>query len=197
MKRHVLHLGKIAFSCSLILGLFGLVILKDNAEAAITNKYIANYEIKSARDKILGTFVEIDANDKIGIIISSAKFQELNTSFKTLFPRFPQDYGYKVVYEQCNILTSQLSIISTTDTKYKGYFSSFMNNCYKPLTDILKQINSKYMVLPNAKASPVSGPSPLTVTFDARESVDPSNETIPSANFYRYYRDTAGQDQII
>ena len=35
------------------------------------------------------------------------------------------------------------------------------------------------------------------MTFDARESVDPSNETIPSANFYRYYRDTNGQDQII
>jgi len=197
MKRHVLHLGKIAFSCSLIIGLFGLVLLKDNVEAAITNKYIANYDIKSARDKILGTFVEIDANDKVWITIPASKFQDLNTSFKTTFSRFPQDYSYKVVYEQCNLLTSQLGTISTTDAKYKGYFSSFMSNCYKPLTDILKQINSKYMVIPNAKVSPASGPSPLTVTFDARESTDPSNETIPSANFYRYYRDTAGQDQII
>lgn len=72
-----------------------------------------------------------------------------------------------------------------------------MTNCYKPLTDILKQINSKYMVIPNAKVSPSSGPAPLTVTFDARASIDPSNETIPSGNFYRYYRDTNGQDQII
>ncbi len=197
MKRHVLHLGKIAFSCSLILSLFGLVLLKDNVEAAISNKYIANYDIKGSRDKILGIFVEIDANDKIGTGIPATKFQELSTSFKTLFPRFPQDYSYKVVYEQCNLLTTQLGVLSSSDTKYKGYFASFMSNCYKPLTDILKQINGKYMIVPSAKVSPASGPAPLTVTFDARTSIDPSNETIPSANFYRYYRDTNGQDQMI
>jgi hypothetical protein len=31
--------------------------------------------------------------------------------------------------------------------------------------------------------------APLTVTFDARGSSDPSMETIPADNFYRYYRD--------
>jgi hypothetical protein len=35
------------------------------------------------------------------------------------------------------------------------------------------------------------------VTFDARSSVDPSNDTIPSDNFFRYYRDTQGQDRTI
>jgi PKD repeat protein len=121
----------------------------------------------------------------------------LNSSFKTLFPRFPQDYSYKVVYEQCNLLTSQLSSLSQNDAKYRGYFSSFMSNCYKPLTDILSAINTKYMIIPNIKVTPASGPAPLTVTFDARTSIDPSNETIPSSNFYRYYRDTKGVDQII
>lgn len=197
MKRHVLHLGKIAISTTLMLSLLWLLVFKDKVDAAITNSYIANYDIKSDRDKILGTFVEIDANDKIGTSFSSAKFGALNSSFKTLFPRFPQDYSYKVVYEQCNLLTSQLSSLSQNDAKYRGYFSSFMSNCYKPLTDILSAINTKYMIIPNIKVTPASGPAPLTVTFDARTSIDPSNETIPSSNFYRYYRDTKGVDQII
>ncbi len=33
------------------------------------------------------------------------------------------------------------------------------------------------------------------VTFDARPSKDPSSETIPTGNFYRYYRDTEGVDR--
>lgn len=37
----------------------------------------------------------------------------------------------------------------------------------------------------------------MTVTFDARASVDPSNDTIPSRNYYRYYRDTDGNDTTI
>jgi hypothetical protein len=31
--------------------------------------------------------------------------------------------------------------------------------------------------------------APLTVTFDARNSSDPSQETIPAGNFFWYYRD--------
>ena len=197
MKRHVLHLGKIAISTTLMLSLLWLLIFKDNVDAGWLDSYKANYDIKTDRDKILSTFVQIDANDKIGTSISASKFGELNASFKTLFPRFPQDYSYKVVYEQCNLLTSQLSSLSQSDAKYRGYFSSFMSNCYKPLTDILSAINTKFMVTPSIKVSPASGPAPLTVTFDARTSIDPSNETIPSSNFYRYYRDTKGVDQII
>lgn len=39
--------------------------------------------------------------------------------------------------------------------------------------------------------------APLTVTFDARLSQDPSNTTIPSNNFYWYYRDVDGQEKVI
>jgi hypothetical protein len=39
--------------------------------------------------------------------------------------------------------------------------------------------------------------APLTVTFDARGSSDPSSETIPTANFYWYYRDEKGVDTPI
>lgn len=72
-----------------------------------------------------------------------------------------------------------------------------MTNCYKPFSDIVKKVNSKYTVIPSIKVSPSSWPAPLTVTFDARGSVDPSNDTIPSNNYFRYYRDTNGTDTTI
>ena len=37
----------------------------------------------------------------------------------------------------------------------------------------------------------------MTVTFDARGSKDPSNDTIPSSNYFWYYRDIQGNDQAI
>jgi len=37
----------------------------------------------------------------------------------------------------------------------------------------------------------------LTATFDARDSVDPSNDTIPTDNYLWYFKDTAGVSRII
>jgi PKD repeat protein len=48
-----------------------------------------------------------------------------------------------------------------------------------------------------ATAKPTAGSAPLNVTFDARSSEDPSNDTIPSDNFYWYYTDTDGDEQTI
>jgi hypothetical protein len=65
------------------------------------------------------------------------------------------------------------------------------------VSDVFKQISNKYSVVATAKVSPQSGPAPLTVTLDARASTDPSNDTIPSKNYFRYYRDIDGQDKSI
>ncbi len=163
--------------------------------ATIPNDYIANYEISSDYNKILSLLVEIDAASKIGNQIPQSKFSELNASFQAVFPKFPQDYSFKVTYQQCLDITNAL--ISYTTTDYQTKLSSFMTNCYKPFSDIVKKVNSKYTVVANAKVSPSSWPAPLTVTFDARASVDPSNDTIPSKNYYRYYRDINGNDTTI
>jgi hypothetical protein len=53
----------------------------------------------------------------------------------------------------------------------------------------INKINSSYTVQPSVTTNPSSGMAPLTVTFDARGSSDPSSETLPTDNFYRYYRD--------
>jgi len=139
--------------------------------------------------------VEIDADTKIGQQVPSSKFSDLSTSFQTVFPKFPQDYAFQVVYQQCLTLSQGMTTYTSLD--YQNKLGTFMSNCYKPFNDILKTINSKYTVVAQAKATPQSGPAPLVVTLDARASTDPSNDTIPSQNYFRYYRDTNGQDQTI
>lgn len=156
---------------------------------------MANYEIQEDYNKILELFVFVDSSSKIGTQIPQSKFAELNASFQVVFPKFPQDFSFKVTYQQCLDLTQGLT--SYTSADYQTKLGSFMTNCYKPFGDIVKKVNTKYTVVAAAKISPQSGPAPLTVTFDARESVDPSNDTIPSKNYYRYYRDTEGNDTTI
>lgn len=171
--------------------------LKSTTHAAVPNTYIANYEIAESWEKILGSFVEIDANTKLGNQINPDKFRELNSNLNALFPKLPQDYSFKVTYQQCDLLSKQLAWMSSNDMAYRSHFQSFMANCYKPFSDILKTINSKYTAIPKIVASPKAWAAPLTVTFDGRGSSDPSNETIPSSNFFRYYRDMNWVDQII
>jgi PKD repeat protein len=190
------------FVVTLVVWLFSLVgisflAIKETTQAAVPNEYIANYEINTAWQKTLGIFVEIDAYTKLWNSIHPDKFKELNQHFSTLFPKLPQEYSFKVTYQQCSLLSSQLGTISVNDPNYRSLFASFMSNCYKPFTDVLKKINSQHTSSPKAVASPKSGAAPLTVTFDGRASVDPSNETIPSKNFFWYYRDINWVDQII
>jgi len=175
----------------------GFLAFKETTKAAVPNEYIANYEIKNARDKTLGLFVEIDAYTKLWNNVHPDKFKELYQYFSSLFPKLPQDYSFKVTYQQCSLLSSQLGNISVNDPNYRSLFSSFMSNCYKPFTDILKKINTQHTTTAKVIASPKAGAAPLTVTFDWRWSSDPSNETIPSKNFFWYYRDANWIDQII
>lgn len=104
---------------------------------------------------------------------------------KKIFPYFPQqDYNFQLVYKQCLKTTESMQ-----RNPNKENFSSFYENCKSPLANITTIIQNKYSVKAIASASPISGPAPLTVTFDARASRDPSNETIPARNYFWYYRD--------
>ncbi len=172
-----------------------LVFFTWPASAGIPNEYKPNYETSENRDKILWVFVEMDAANKIWKQIPSSKFSELSTNFQKVFPKYPQDYTFKVIYEQCIQLSNDLANYSSWG--YLNSVTSFVNNCQKKLTEIIKRFNVEYTVSAKIKASPQVWSSPLTVTLDARASTDPSNETIPSDSFYRYYRDTNWIDQTI
>ncbi|MBO4517111.1 hypothetical protein J5751_06915 [bacterium] len=64
-----------------------------------------------------------------------------------------------------------------------------MENCFNPISSILNTIDSSYTMRPSISVNPSSGPAPLTVTFNASASTDPSAETIPENNYFWYYRD--------
>lgn len=163
--------------------------------ATIPRTYIANYAISQDYNTILELLVKIDAAAKIGTQIPQTTFAQLYTSFQTVFPKFPQDYSFKITYQQCLDITQSLTTYTSTD--YHTKLSSFMTNCYKPFSTIVTKVNTKYTVVAAAKVAPQTGPAPLTVTFDARGSKDPSNDTIPSQNYYWYYRDMDGTDTAI
>lgn len=66
-----------------------------------------------------------------------------------------------------------------------------------PLLSIIQEVNNNYTIKAAASASPNGGSAPITVTFDGRASQDPSNDTIPTNNFFWYYKDTKGKDVFI
>lgn len=90
------------------------------------------------------------------------------------------------------MITKALGTQFTTNDYY-----IFKDKCFSPLQDLIRAINTKYTVVPKIVANPKQGSAPLNVTFDARTSVDPSNDTVPSDNFFRYYKDVQGVEQFM
>ncbi|MDR0861002.1 MAG: hypothetical protein LBO09_08835 [Candidatus Peribacteria bacterium] len=161
---------------------------------SVPDEYYPNYRIQTGWEKIQEIFVQIDAAKRMGTTdsLSSDLFTELHSNFGSVFAAFPQEYNFKVVYQQCLDSASILAVNNTTDN-----FQTFMNNCYTPLNKTIGTINAQYTIQVSASKNPGNGAAPLTVTFSAKGSKDPSNETIPSRNFFRYYRDIKGIDRPI
>lgn len=177
----------------LLVGLGSRVLAASSTNNSIVpTEYFANYKIQKQRNRLLEIFVEIDADSRTGKIWPSSLYAELYTIMTKIFPYFPQEYTFQVVYKQCQQATKTMAASATREN-----FNSFNENCKVPITAITNTIQNKYAVKASASLSPSSGPAPLTVTFDARASTDPSNETIPSRNYFWYYRDIDGTDKPI
>ncbi len=160
---------------------------------AVPDYYKANYSISTDWENVKRIFVEIEANNQIWVQTSAESFATLYNSFSHIFPKFPQEYSFQITYQKCITLSQTL-----WNWSYDyDLFSSFMDNCFKPLSTILNTIDSSYTVKPNATVNPSNWPAPLTVTFNASTSIDPSSETIPENNYYWYYRDINWVDQVI
>ena len=160
--------------------------------AAVPDYYKANYSIAKDWENIKKIFIEIQANSQIWEEIPAEEFASLNQSFNNVFPKFPQEYSFQITYQKCKTLSQNLS----NGFNY-NVFSSFMENCFSPLSSILNTIDSSYTVKPSISASPNNWPAPLTVTFNWSASIDPSSETIPDNNYFWYYRDVNWVDQVI
>jgi len=160
--------------------------------AQIPSDYLPNSHINSAWTSILNTLTELQAYKKTGNDVPSSMFSILNRNFKTAFKYFPNNPNYNLIYKQCDITTAKLASAVT----YEDY-NIFISKCFDPLSNILKDIQSNYTITSSIKATPRNGQVPLSVTFDASTSSDPSKETIPNDNFYRYFTDTDGKEVII
>ncbi|NCQ82422.1 hypothetical protein GW750_06590 [bacterium] len=76
---------------------------------------------------------------------------ELEQLFDDVFPYLPQQKSYKIVYQQCILLTESLG-----DSFEYSKFTNFLDNCQSDLNKIIKEINSKHTVKVNVSANPAT-----------------------------------------
>ena len=187
---------KIFFSYIVLFLLSFVVLLWWNLFAkssSVPNSYYANYLVEDDWNKLAAIFVDIDATTKLWQLNWSATYAEQLGIMNRIFNYFPQDdYDFLLIYEQCKKTTAEMA-----KDPNNSNFELYTERCKKPLTKLKSTIDSKYTVKVQASASPSNGSAPLTVTFDARWSKDPSNETIPSSKYFWYYRDIDWIDKTI
>ena len=154
----------------------------------VPDYYYANYKFIDDWDPIRDLFQEMRASYELDKDIEMSKFAELATHFNNSFPYLTKDF--RTVYDKCSILANSLA----REYSNSDFEALMWNGCYKSLREKVNIITESYTVLADGEALPKSGPAPLSVTFDARSSIDPSKETIPTDNYFWYYRDEKGVD---
>lgn len=157
----------------------------------VPNYYYANYRFINSWNDIWDVFNIINARNDLGMSVDTSYFSRLYSDFRNSFDYLTQDF--KTIYQKCLALASQLS----SEVTYMNLQAFLWNSCYQWLSSAVSSINSRYTVNASVTSNPSSWLAPLTVTFDARSSSDPSSETIPTDNFYWYYRDENGVDNPI
>jgi PKD repeat protein len=177
---------------TLLLTIVSLFFINSVFAIWIPDEYYSNYKISSNWEWIMSILVKIKAADETKTDMQPSLFSQLNKRFKQVFQYLPWDPNYKIVYEQCLLTTNILS------TKYDYIkYLTFKSKCFEPINKIVEDINENYSVEAKIVANPSEWSAPLVVTFDARNSKDPSNDTIPSDNYFWYFKDVKWNSQII
>jgi len=147
--------------------------------------YEPNSDIDDDLNNIKESFIKISSYSKIkSDSIPNDIFVIIQNSFDFLKDKLPQVPNFKVIYESCYISSKELS-----NGFEKTKFDKFNSECFWPWQSISQEIFSKYTVQADIKAYPSDWNAPLNVTFDGRNSKDPSSDTIPTNNYYWYYKD--------
>jgi len=155
--------------------------------------YEPNAGIQNYLNDVTDNFVKITSYAQAWQNVPINLFSSIANDFSVLKTKLPQeDPSFKVIYEKCEITAR-----SVANWYSKEKLDTFNAQCFWPWKRISKSIFSKYKVIASLKAYPTAGNSPLTVTFDARSSRDPSNRTIPTNNYYWYYTNSAGHKIFI
>ena len=183
MLKPLISLGIVIFWGLVSLALAQVISSRNYKYNNVPNYYYANYKFADDWDAILDWFTKTQAKYSVESDIPSSDFAQLAKHFDAVFPHLTKDYS--VIYEKCSILAHRMA----NGYSKEDLEAMMWNTCYKSLMQTINKINSSYTVQPSVTTNPSSGMAPLTVTFDARGSSDPSSETLPTDNFYRYYRD--------
>ena len=149
--------------------------------------YYPDYQIADDFKQMSEAFGVLDATIKLSEAPDPWLFGDLKRNFDTVFEYFPKEPQYLQVYTQCEIITSKLALEYSNQD-----YAKFKTKCFEDIRSLVKEMNTKYKVKASIKAKPTKGSLPLTVTFDARDTLDPSVDTIPSENFFWYYKDVNG-----
>lgn len=160
--------------------------------AQVPQDFLPNHNINTQWNEILNTLTELQAYRKTWNPIPENMFALLYQDFQSVFPYFPNTPNNNLVYKQCELITQTLAWWVNDED-----YATFMSKCFDPISNILRDIASNYTVKAVVSATPKSGNAPLSVTFDASRSTDPSNETIPNDNFFWYFTDVDGNSKII
>ena len=156
--------------------------------------YHPNPEIGQYLDDVTNKFVEITsyANTNPENIPTNL-FADLANDFSVLKNKLPQtNPNFKVIYENCYLASKDLA---NWFTRLK--FDTFNSQCFWPWKQLTRELNSNYAVKAKIKAYPNSWNAPLTVTFDGRWSYDPSADTIPTNNYFWYYKDSNWVEKLM
>lgn len=158
----------------------------------IPAEYYPDPHLSNKMDTLVQTIVTLQATTNAWKDPEPSIFQTLNVVFNDVLQYFPQTPTQQIIYEQCKITTADLS----KKYEYNNYIT-FREKCLWPINSIISQIKGGSTIKTEITAIPKEWPAPLNVTFDARNSRDPSWDTIPSDQFYRYYKDSKGNNQVI
>lgn len=159
-------------------------------ENSVPDYYYANYKFIDNWNEIWDSYAIIKARYQLWESIPKDVFQKLAKNFEISFPNLPQDSTYKITYEKCIMLANNLAQ-KDNDSDLSNLL---WNSCFATLSNIVNIINESKTVHAVATATPSAWSAPLTVTFDARWSSDPSSETLPVDNFFWYYRTEDNKD---
>ncbi len=190
MMQNVLQLFRKVISGSVILWcislFFGIWF------AQVPDEYFQNYVVSDDWIEMVDTLWTLEATIKVGEQPSTELFQVLQKNFSVVFDYFPKSPATTQIYKQCEIITWKLA------QQYTSWnYSTFKNKCFDDIRWIIWDISSKHTVKTKVVAKPTDWSSPLVVTFDAKWSSDPSEDTIPSDNFFWYYKDINWVNQPI
>ena len=162
----------------------GLFLVQAQSSGEVPPEYYQNYQISDDFLEMTDTLSTIEATIEVGQEPSADLFASLNQNFSQVFAFFPKDPRSTQIYKQCDLITARLSQWYSSSA-----FSTFNNDCFGDIKSIISAVPE---VKPSIRAKPTSWSSPLVVTFDATASTDPSDDTIPSDNFFWYYKDVFG-----